>query len=299
MDDKRKIIPGSIPTSDFHQFMVGLVSPRPIALVTTKSEDGVLNAAPYSFFNAFSSNPPIVVFSSNRRVSNNTTKDTLHNLELNKELVINMVSHAIVRQMALCSIEYDSHISEFDKAGFTPIASDMIDVPRVAESPAALECKVRDIITLGDQGGAGHLIICDVVCMHIEESVINERNRIDPQKLDIMGRLGRSYYVRASGEAVQTIVQSVSDLGIGFDQLPHSITHSTILTGNEIAQLASNINFPTEDEVEFLKDNDEKIKFMLADQAGVEAYHTYIAQILATRNTDLALKVGLFADRWA
>lgn len=240
---KRKIIPGQIPTKDLHQYIIGAVSPRPIAFVSTLDENGVQNLAPYSFFNAFSSNPPIVVFSSNRRVSDNTTKDTLHNVRVNKECVVNVVPYAIVRQMSLASVEFPSEVSEFDKVGLTPEPSETVAAPRVLESPINMECKVKDIIELGEHGGAGHLIICEVRMIAVSESVIND-DRLDPHKLDLMGRMGRNYYVRASGDAVMEIYQSVTEIPLGFDGLPKTITESSTLKGNEIAALASLTKIP-------------------------------------------------------
>ena len=242
---KRRIVPGEVSTADLHQYLLGSVSPRPIAFVSTIDENGNHNLAPYSFFNAFSSNPPIVVFSSNRRVSDNTTKDTLHNIEMNKECVISAVSHGIMRQMALTSVTFEAGESEFSHSGLTPIPSETVSVPGVAESPVNMECKVKDIITLGDHGGAGHLIICEVQVMHIDEHVI-EDNRINPHKIDLVGRMGRSYYVRASGDAILTLYQSVNSKPIGYDALPEIAKHSRILSGNDIGALAALEEMPTE-----------------------------------------------------
>lgn len=246
----RKIIPSEIPTRDLHQFLLASVSPRPIAFVSTVNEDGVDNLAPYSFFNCFSSNPPILVFSSNRRVSNNTTKDTLANIMSEKECVVNVVSHPIVRQMTLASIEFPSDTSEFIKSGLTPIDSEFVKAKRVKESPVQMECKVNDIITLGEHGGAGHLIICEVVAMHIKEDIIDpDNNRIDPNKIDLMGRMGRSYYVRASGDAIYTIFQAVTEVTIGYDALPEHVKKSTVLTANEIAILGGIPSMPDDDQI--------------------------------------------------
>ncbi|MFN8318203.1 MAG: flavin reductase family protein [Saprospiraceae bacterium] len=234
---KRIITPGTLPTKDLHQYMIGAVAPRPIAFVSTIDEKGEDNLAPYSFFNAFSSNPPIVVFSSNRRVSNNTTKDTLHNIEINGELVVNVVNYNIVRQMSISSAEYPSGVDEFVKSGLTKVQASIVKAKLVAESPVNMECRVKDIIALGDQGGAGHLIICDVLCMHIDENVL-DGDRIDPHKIDLMGRMGRTFYVRASGNAVSSIYQPVTDLPVGFDALPSYISSNRYLTGNQIAMMA-------------------------------------------------------------
>ena len=245
---KRKIIPGQISTKDLHQYIIASVAPRPIAFVSTLDENGIENLAPYSFFNAFSSNPPIVVFSSNRRVTDNTTKDTLHNVRVSGECVVNVVPNSIVRQMSLASVEFPSSVSEFAKTGLTPEPSETISAPRVMESPVNMECKVKEIIPLGEKGGAGHLIICEVKLIAISESVLNG-DRLDPHKLDLMGRMGRNYYVRASGEAVLEIYQSVTEIPLGFDGLPKHILESKILTGNDIASLASLKNLPDEQEI--------------------------------------------------
>lgn len=243
------IDPKDTPQKDFHQFILGTVAPRPIAFVSTVDENGVQNLAPYSFFNAFSSNPPIVVFSSNRRGSDNTTKDTLHNIKVTGECVINAVNFSIVRQMAVASVDFPEEVSEFEKTGLTPIPSDLVKPFRVAESPAHMECKIKEIITLGDQGGAGHLIICEVVRMHISEDVLTDRNRIDPHKMDLMGRMGRAFYVRCSGAAIHTIVQEYNPITIGYDQLPDHIKNSPVLTGNDLGKLAGQTVFPTEEEI--------------------------------------------------
>lgn len=285
------IDPKKIPTKDLHQYILAAVSPRPIAFVSTIDADGQPNLAPYSFFNAFSSNPPIVVFSSNRRVKDNTTKHTLANVEATQEVVINVVTHEIVRQMTLTSIEYGEGISEFEKAGFTPIASDLVRPFRVKESPINMECKVTNIIPLGDQGGAGNLIFCEVVRMHIDEKIL-DGNRINPHKLDIMGRLGRTNYARIKGDSITSIFQSVLEKGIGFDGLPKEITHSNILTGNDIAELASLPALPKIDRYqEAMKD--ERVLAcakMINPKAGI---HLYAKELIAQSKNTYALAVLL------
>jgi len=253
------IDPKEIKTKDLHQFLLGIVAPRPIAFVSTMNENGTANLAPYSFFNAFSSNPPIVVFSSNRRVLDNTTKDTLHNIEKTGEAVINAVSYDIVRQMAVTSIQFPHGVNEFEKSGLTPIASDLVKPPRVKESPAAMECKLQEIIALGEHGGAGHLIICEVVKIHLDEKVV-DGNRINPHKIDLMGRMGRAYYTRASGDSIHTIVQSVTDISIGYDALPEHVRKSDILTGNDIGLLAGLTSWPDEKEIKNTLSSAEKEK---------------------------------------
>jgi flavin reductase (DIM6/NTAB) family NADH-FMN oxidoreductase RutF len=289
--------PKEIPTKDLHQFLLGSVAPRPIAFASTIDKDGNPNIAPYSFFNAFSSNPPILVFSSNRRVEDNTTKDTLHNIQETGEVVINVVNYNIVRQMAVTSVSFPAGVSEFEKAGLTPIPSDLVKPFRVKESPAHMECKVRDIITLGEEGGAGHLIICDVVRMHISKDVIDERNRIDPHKMDLMGRMGRAYYVRASGDAVKTIVQPVMPLTIGYNQLPESIRNSSILTANNLGQLAGMPALPNEEAIAVFKNENVEIQAILESGDPKVRLHEFAKRVLDnTDDRDTAIKALLIAD---
>ena len=292
----RTINPADLAIKDLHQFIIGSIAPRPIAFVSTLNEQGQANLAPYSFFNAFSSNPPTLVFSSNRRVRDNTTKDTLHNVEATGELVINTVNFAIMRQMALASIEYPADVDEFAKSGLTPLASDLVKPFRVAESPAQMECKVRDIITLGEEGGAGHLIICDVLRIHLHERVIDENGRIDPQKIDLVGRMGRAYYVRASGAAVHTLFQPVNEIGIGFDQLPDSVRNSPILTGAELAEIAAQTHLPDEADIT-TADEDPLLAEALREANPYVALHRLASRALASGETTRATIILLRADR--
>lgn len=281
------IDPASIPTAQLHQYLVSAVAPRPIAFVSTVDAEGIPNLAPYSFFNVFSSNPPICVFSSNRREVNNTTKDTLHNILATRECVINMVSHAIVRQMALCSINYPPTVDEFEMAGLSPLPSSLVKPARVAESPVQLECKVQDVITLGDKGGAGHLIICEIVKLHIQESVLDERGRIDPHKIDLMGRMGAAYYTRASGEAVEVIFQDMTHIGIGFPQLPPSARNSRVLTGNDLGYLASLTAVPERESIEAIK-KQPAIEVILREERVIDRLHERARQALAQNDLPTA-----------
>jgi flavin reductase (DIM6/NTAB) family NADH-FMN oxidoreductase RutF len=276
------INPKEIATKDLHEFMLSSIAPRPIAFASTVNKEGQANLAPYSFFNCFSSNPPILVFSSNRRVRDNSTKDTLSNIEATREVVINVVSYNFVRQMALASIEYPSNISEFEKAGFTPIASETVKPFRVAESPAQYECKVKDIIPLGTEGGAGNLFICEVQLLHIHKAVLNQQGKIDVNKIDLCGRMGANNYVRASGNAVFELNQPVNKLGIGFDRLPATIRFSKILTGNDLAQLAA---------VEQLPDT-----FFNATFSSEENIHVEAKKLIAQNDIEGAWKVLINAQ---
>ncbi len=289
------IEPGTIPTADFHQFLLGAIAPRPIAFASTMDKEGIPNLAPYSFFNCFSSNPPILVFSSNRKVQGNTTKDTLHNVLETGEVVINVVTYNIVRQAAVAGIEFPKEISEFEKTGLTPIPSDLVKPFRVKESPVHLECKVQEVIPLGDKGGAGHLIICKVLRMHVDKSVLDENGRIDPHKIDLMGRMGRAYYVRASGEAIYTILQPQNIIGIGYDQLPESLKKSKVLTGNDLGQFAGMTHVPAKEVLADLK-KDPHIQSILQSQHPLEELHRLAQKELAKENLERAAQVAWLGE---
>lgn len=216
-----------------------------------------MNLSPYSFFNAFGSKPPILVFSPARRVRDNTIKHTLENIYENKEVVINTVSYSMVQQASLSSCEYPKEVSEFVKAGFTPVPSDMVKPFRVKESPVQFECKVLNVIETGTEGGAGNLIICEIMVMHINDEVLDENGRIDPHKIDLVARMGGDYYCRASGNAVFTVPKPNLKLGIGFDNLPANIRNSNVLTGNDLGLLANLEALPSAEEINAFKSNPE------------------------------------------
>jgi flavin reductase (DIM6/NTAB) family NADH-FMN oxidoreductase RutF len=290
-----EIDPKTTSTKDLHQFMLGAVAPRPIAWASTMGADGSINLAPYSFFNAFSSNPPILIFSSNRRVANNTTKDTLRNIEETMEVVINVVPYELVQQMAVSSIEFDYGVSEFEKAGVTPLKSMKIKPLRIAESPIQMECKVTEIIKLGAEGGAGNLFVCEVVMMHISEKVMDANNRIDPDKLDLMGRMGRAFYVRASGEAVKTIVQGQTSGGVGFDNLPAFIKNSNVFTGNNLGQLAGLSTLPTAAEVLLILDKEPTLKQVLDFTNPKEVFQQMSKEALDNGNVEYGAKLAMLS----
>lgn len=291
----RIIDPKTTSTEELHQYLVGTVAPRPIAFASTVDEEGRPNLAPYSFFNCFSSNPPILVFSSNRRVSNSTTKDTLHNVEKTREVVINAVNFSIVRQMTVASMDYPKGVSEFEKAGLTPIPSDLVRPFRVKESPAQMECRVREILPMGEGGGAGHLIICELLRLHINEDVLDEDGRINPHKMDLMGRMGRAFYVRASGEAIHKIFQPFRPVGIGFDALPASVRNSKVLTGNNLGMLAGLPAAPREEEVLAMKE-DEQVRNALQSESPLEELHRLAQKELAKEGRELAAKIAWLGE---
>lgn len=244
-----KVVLGTIPTPQFHGYLLGAVGPRPIALASTIDEEGNPNLSPFSFFNVFSANPPIAIFSPARRVRNNTTKHTLDNAKATKEVVINIVNYDIVQQMSLSSTEYGDGVNEFIKSGLTPVESETIKPFRVKESPVQLECVVKEIVETGQEGGAGNLIICEIKMMHINESVLDENGKIDQNKIDLVGRLGGDWYVRASGEALFEVEKPIRSLGIGVDSIPDDIRFSKFLTGNDLGRLGNIQELPNETDV--------------------------------------------------
>lgn len=243
------IDPKEIPVPKLHQYLLGAIGPRPIAFASTIDVDGNDNLAPFSFFNVFSANPPIMIFSPARSGRTNETKDTYKNVKVIPEVVINIVNYDIVQQMSLASSPFSPEVSEFEKAGFTALKSDSIRPKRVAESPVQFECKVIEVKELGDQGGAGNLIICEVTKIHIAEAVLDENGAIDQHKIDLVSRMGGNWYCRADKNSMFEITKPITTIGIGFDQLPSDILKSTILTGNDLGQLAGIEALPNETDV--------------------------------------------------
>ena len=231
-------------TDGLYQYLSAAITPRPIAFVSTIDASGNKNLSPFSFFNVFSVNPPILVFSPVRRMRNNTSKHTLDNVLQLKECVISVVTENIAQQVSLSSCDFDSETNEFEKAGFTEIKSDIVSPPRVKESPINFECKINEVISLGQEGGAGSLVLCEVLKIHIDETVLDENNAIDPLKLNIVSRLGANWYGRTTKDSLYEIAKPISRIGMGFDNLPEEIRNSKILTGNELAILASAESIP-------------------------------------------------------
>ncbi|MGF1556611.1 flavin reductase family protein [Paucihalobacter sp.] len=246
--------PKDLSTGRLHGYLLSAVGPRPIAFASTVDANGVPNLSPFSYFNVFSSNPPILVFSPARRVRDNTTKHTLENILQHKEVVINSVNFDLVQQMSLSSTEYDKGVNEFEKAGLTMLKSDMVKPFRVAEAPVQFECKVNDVISLGTEGGAGNLIICEVVKFHISDEVLNEDLTINQEALDLVARAGGSYYSRAKAGFFE-IPKPIKNIGIGVDSMPEHIKNSMILTGNDLGMLGNVSALPTLEEISaFVKD---------------------------------------------
>lgn len=250
-----RVDPKEISVAKMHGYLLGAVSPRPIAFASTIDNEGNVNLSPFSFFNCFGANPPILVFSPARRGRDNTTKHTYENvLEVN-EVVINIVNYAMVEQMSLASTEYPKGVNEFEKAGFTAVQSEKIKPPRVKEAPVSFECKVIEVKPLGDQGGAGNLVICEVLLAHINEDILDENGTIDPFKIDTVARMGGNWYCRANGDALFEIAKPLTTLGIGVDTIPEEIRNSEILTGNDLGKLGNIETLPSKEEIaEFSKE---------------------------------------------
>jgi flavin reductase (DIM6/NTAB) family NADH-FMN oxidoreductase RutF len=284
------VVPGEIKTSQLHHYLIGAVAPRPICFASTIDAAGNPNLSPYSFFNVFGSNPPTLIFSPSRKVRDNSLKHTLENIRETGEVVINVVNYAMVQQMSLSSCEYPKGVDEFEKAGFHKLPSQVVKPWRLAESPVQMECQVMQIIETGTEGGAGNLIICKVVVMHLEDAILDEQSRIDPNKIDLVARMGGDYYCRASGDAVFEVPKPNTKLGIGVDALPESIKNSSILTGNHLGMLANVHEMPAVDPAFHDKRLADIIQYFSLNPGEMEEeLHQYTATLL---------KDGRTADAW-
>ncbi|MEQ8552070.1 MAG: flavin reductase family protein [Cyclobacteriaceae bacterium] len=288
------IDPNSISVAYFHSILLGAVAPRPIALASTIDTEGKVNLSPFSFFNAFSADPPILIFSPSRRIRDNTTKHTLENVMEIPEVVINMVDYPIVEQMSLSSTEYDKGVNEFVKAGFSQVPSEKVSPPRVKESPFSFECKVVEIKPLGSKGGAGNLIICEVVLAHVNDRFLTEDQKIDPSKLELVARVGGDWYTKSDSSTLFQIPKPIKSKGIGFDSLPDHILNSTVLTGNQLARLANVEKLPSKEEVEDPSSNKLFNNIMETDGDKKEALHRLGQKYLDQGLVDLAWKILLY-----
>jgi len=242
---------------EIQSYLNAAIAPRPICFASTVDKDGNINLAPFSYFNIFSVNPPMCVFSPSRRVTNATTKHTLQNILEVPEVVINIVNYDMVQQTSLASVEYPKGVNEFIKAGFTALPSQLVRPPRVAESPVQLECIVKEVIALGEQNGAGNLILCEIKLIHITDNVLDDNGRIDQTKMDHVARLGSDWYCRVTADNLFRVEKPVRTVGIGVDALPAAIRNSTVLTGNNLGQLGNVEALPTNEEVEAFTQTDE------------------------------------------
>ena len=231
----------TLKTAEKQYYLQHVVAPRPICFASTIDKNGNVNLSPFSFFNLFSTNPPIVIFSPSRRVRNNTIKHTLENVMEVPEVVINIVTYDIVQQVSLASCEYPKGVNEFTKAGFTAVPATLVKPPMVKESKVNMECKVIEIKPLGMEGGAGNLVICEVLRMHIADELLDDNKKLDQRKIHHIARLGGDWYCKVDETNLFHVQKPNTELGIGIDALPESVRKSKILTGNDLGQLA-NVN---------------------------------------------------------
>ena len=283
----KTINPIDYSTKDLHKILLSSVTPRPIALASTIDTNGVVNLSPFSYFNVFSANPPVLIFSPANRVTDNSKKDTLINISKVKEVVINLVDYNIVEPTSLSSVYFEKNVDEFLKSGLSKMKSIKVKPPRVLESPVSYECKVNDVISLGNDGGAGNLIICEVLMIHINEEFLNENGDIDPLKLNLVGRMGENYYLDVKKESLFEIKKPVGVNAIGVDSLPNHASESLILSHNDLARLGNIEEIPNLDLInQFKEDNDIKKIISLADhKEKIKLLHFRVKEFL--NNDDL------------
>lgn len=289
----KTINPKEVSVGTFYQFMTGSIAPRPVAFASTIDQNGKVNLSPFSYFNAFGSNPPILIFSPARSARDNSNKHTLENVREVAEVVINIVNYAMVEQMSLASCSYEKGVNEFVKAGFTELPSVLVKPPRVAESPVTFECKVQQIIETGTEGGAGNLVICEIILAHFSHAILTEDGRIDTRKMDVVGRMGGDWYCRASGDALFEIPKPSVKKGIGVDQIPYVIRNSSVLTGNNLGRLGNIESLPDSKAVEAFQANAEIVS--LRQQFSKDEP---MLQLSLHRLAQRYLEVGQVAEAW-
>jgi flavin reductase (DIM6/NTAB) family NADH-FMN oxidoreductase RutF len=285
------IEPKDISSAKLQGYLQSAVGPRPIAFASTIDKNGKPNLSPFSFFNVFSADPPILIFSPARRVRDNSIKHTLINAEATGEVVINVVNFDMVQQTSLSSTEYADGVNEFLKAGFSAIPSDLVKPYRVAQSPVQFECKVNEIISLGTQGGAGNLVICEVLKIHINESVLDENGTIDPYKIDLVSRMGGNWYSRAN-QGLFEVAKPLTTLGIGVDQIPDFIKESSIFDGNDLGKLGNIEALPTTEEINTFVNKNFAVKGVLSSDDILKKFQK-AKEYLDKNDVDSAWKVLL------
>ena len=284
--------PKELSIPELHGYLVGAIGPRPVAFASTIDAEGRPNLSPFSFFNVFGANPPLLIFSPARRGRDNTTKHSYHNVKAVPEVVINVVTYAMVQQTSLASTEYAEGVNEFVKAGFTPIPSDVVRPFRVKESPVQFECRVQQVIETGMGGGAGNLVLCEVVRIHVDEDLLDERGKIDQRRIDLVGRMGGNFYCRAHGDALFELAQPSTQIGVGVDALPPEARNSRILTGNDLGQLGTLLQVPDETLV-----NEYKLTELSDIFIALKDRPTELEESLHRRAQDL-LRAGHLEEAW-
>ena len=291
MENFKTLDPKNLSTNEVHKILLSSITPRPIALASTIDNNGNVNLSPFSYFNVFSAAPPILVFSPANRVTDNSKKDTLNNVIQNKEVVINLVDYNIVEPTSLSSVYYENQVDEFIKSGLNKIKSDKVSPPRVLESPISFECNVNDVINLGKDGGAGNLIICEVLTIHINKDLLDTKGDIDPLKLNLVARMGGNYYLNTKAENLFEIKKPVGINAIGVDRLPNHIHDTNILTKNDLARLGNLEKIPTKKEIfEFIKSSEiEKIISLTDKNEKTKLIHEKIKSFLALDEVEAAI----------
>jgi flavin reductase (DIM6/NTAB) family NADH-FMN oxidoreductase RutF len=293
----KTIQPKDLSTPELQALLQGAVAPRPIAFVSSINGAGAVNLSPFSFFNLFSANPPILVFSPSRRVRDKSTKHTLENVLEVPEVVIHVVGHSLVEQMSLASTEYGKGVNEFVKAGLTEVPSNLVSPPRVKEAPLAFECRVNQVISLGEEGGAGNLVICEVLQIHLDERILDASGAIAPLKLDPVARLGGNWYTKITAESLFQIPKPLTTLGIGVDQIPEEIRFSPVLTGNNLGRLGNVEQLPSPEELAAFGQTPEvlelKKRFQLDPESWLDHLHRWAKEELESGDVDVAWKILL------
>ncbi|SHG67025.1 flavin reductase family protein [Flagellimonas flava] len=303
MSSIKTIDPLSIPQPELHAYLLTAVAPRPICFASTVDAEGNVNLSPFSFFNVFSSNPPVMIFSPARSGRDNSLKHTHQNIKEIPEVAVNIVDYPIVEQMSLSSTAYDKGVNEFLKSGLTEVASEKIRPPRVGEAPVSFECTVDQVIELADTPGAGNLIIAKVVLLHIREDFLDELGKLDPKKLDLVGRMGGSWYTRSSGDSLFEIPKPIRNKGIGVDNLPESVRNSTVLTGNNLGRLGNMEQLPSDELIDSIGKGDEVLmlekKLKSNPKKLQKELHWLAQQILKENHTEKAMAVLMYAEKIA
>ena len=285
------IDPKKVPVAQLHQYLLGAVGPRPIAFASTLDKEGRPNLSPFSFFNVFGSNPPILIFSPARRGRDNTVKHTYNNSKATGEVVINVVNYDLVQQVSLSSTEYAEGVNEFVKVGLTMLKSDIVKPFRVKESPVQFECRINEIVETGSEGGAGNLVICEVLKMHIREDILDEKGYIDQHKIDLVARMGGNWYTRATPGMFE-VPKPLQTLGLGVDAIAKEVRNSKYLSGNDLGKLGNVERLPTAGEVQELLDSDSRLS-ALVKEAGEEKLHLTAKEYLEKDDPATAWKILL------
>ncbi|MGC1515448.1 MAG: flavin reductase family protein [Maribacter sp.] len=291
----KTVDPKTLSQPEFHSLLLTAVAPRPICFASTVDKEGNVNLSPFSFFNVFSSNPPIMVFSPSRSGRDGSLKHTHQNIKEVAEVAINIVNYAMVEQMSLASTAYDKGVNEFTKSGFTEVASERIRPPRVAEAPVSFECTVTQVIELAETPGAGNLILAKIELMHIHTDFLDADGNLDTQKLDLVGRMGGSWYTRSSGDSLFEIPKPIRSQGMGVDQLPDAIRNSTVLTGNNLGRLGNLEHLPTTEAINRIAEHPE-VKKRFAENIDTIALHNLAKKWLETGRTEEALALLLLRN---